>query len=151
MNKFILPIIAVAALAGIVYLLGWQATLVLLIIFAVFAAAIARRSRVAPSCCGGGTVEGPQESGCGCADLSQQLTEQNQEVPTMNDSDIRLRVANMSCDGCVNSIKGRLQPLAGEENVEVSLRERTVVLHGGLSAEQAIAELDKIGFQAERA
>lgn len=151
MNKWLLMLVAAAALCGLILLLGWQATLILLIIFAVFAAAIARRSRVAPSCCGGGDVDAPPDNSETPTTTTARSTPSDKGEFVMNQADIHLKVANMSCDGCVKSIRERLEPLAGADNVQVTLRDRSVILHGGLDAQQAIAELDKIGFKAEQA
>lgn len=65
----------------------------------------------------------------------------------MEHSTTRLAIENMHCASCVSRIEGALKPLAGEDNVRVSLADRTVQLTD-LPAEQAIAKLKDIGFEA---
>lgn len=65
----------------------------------------------------------------------------------MSQATQRLAVDNMHCASCVSRIEGALKPLAGEENISVSLADRTVQLQG-ISSDVAIATLHDIGFEA---
>ncbi|HOK61501.1 MAG: heavy-metal-associated domain-containing protein [Tenuifilum sp.] len=65
---------------------------------------------------------------------------------------IKLKVKNMKCMGCVNTILGNLPTVNGITNVKADLVSQTVTFdyETQTSLEQAIAKLKELGYPAEK-
>ncbi len=65
---------------------------------------------------------------------------------------ISLKVKNMKCMGCVNTILGNLPILNGITNVKADLVTRTVTFdyESEVNLEQAIMKLRELGYPAEK-
>lgn len=65
---------------------------------------------------------------------------------------IILKVKNMKCMGCVNTILGNLQTLNGITNVKADLVTRTVTFdyESEVNLEQALVKLRELGYPAEK-
>lgn len=65
---------------------------------------------------------------------------------------IILKVKNMKCMGCVNTILGNLSTLNGITNVKADLVTRTVTFdyESEVNLEQALMKLRELGYPAEK-
>ncbi len=63
---------------------------------------------------------------------------------------ITLRVTDMKCDGCVSSVKSALDDVAGVQDVEVSLEEKTarLAVEEGIPVERLVDAVKGAGYQA---
>jgi len=64
---------------------------------------------------------------------------------------IVLKVNGMSCGGCVKSVTGVLEALAGVSKADVSLERNEAVIRyeaGKVSREQMVQAIDDAGFEA---
>jgi copper chaperone len=62
-----------------------------------------------------------------------------------------LKVAGMSCGGCVKSVTGVLEALPGVSKADVSLERNEAVISyeaGKVSREQMVQAIDDAGFEA---
>jgi copper chaperone len=69
----------------------------------------------------------------------------------MNMETIVLKVAGMSCGGCVKSVTGVLEALPGVAKAEVSLEKAEAVISyeaGKVGREQMVQAIDDAGFEA---
>lgn len=62
---------------------------------------------------------------------------------------MRLKVANMSCQHCVNAVTRALRALDADASVQVDLKAGEVQAQGNFSPEQAIAALAQADYPAE--
>lgn len=65
---------------------------------------------------------------------------------------INLKVKNMKCMGCANTILGNLTTLAGISNVNADLVTQTVTFdyESEVNLEQALSKLRELGYPAEK-
>lgn len=66
------------------------------------------------------------------------------------DMNLKLKIANMSCEGCVYTIESRLKRLEGVKNVKVTLRDREVLVDSELPAETVVNAIEDVGYEVER-
>lgn len=61
---------------------------------------------------------------------------------------VRLSIAGMMCAGCVSSVEKALSSVAGVENAQVNLAERTALVQGQMQAEALITAVKQSGYAA---
>ena len=62
---------------------------------------------------------------------------------------LKLKIANMSCEGCVYTIENRLKRLEGVRNVKVTLRNREVLVDGEVPTETVVNAIEDVGYEVE--
>ena len=60
----------------------------------------------------------------------------------------RLSISGMSCAGCVSSVEGALQGVAGVSAASVNFAEHTAVVEGEASAQSLIDAVRAAGYDA---
>jgi len=71
----------------------------------------------------------------------------------MAQTNVRLRVDGMTCQGCVRSVEGKLSALSGIASAHVDLEAGQAAVEyddARAQPDQMIAALEDIGFQASR-
>jgi copper chaperone CopZ len=61
----------------------------------------------------------------------------------------RVRVGDMMCDGCADSLRRAVEQVAGVEQLAIDVPRKTVSWQGGATREQVVAAIEGAGYTAE--
>lgn len=62
----------------------------------------------------------------------------------------QIKVSNISCTGCVNTIKNGLKKVEGVEEVQVDQNSQTVTVEGEVQKEVLTARLSELGYPEKK-
>lgn len=62
----------------------------------------------------------------------------------------QIKVSNISCTGCVNTIKHGLKKVEGVEEVQVDQNSQTVTVEGEVQKEVLTARLSELGYPEKK-
>ena len=62
----------------------------------------------------------------------------------------QIKVSNISCTGCVNTIKNGLKKVEGVEEVQVDQNSQTVTVEGEVQKEVLSARLSELGYPEKK-
>lgn len=62
----------------------------------------------------------------------------------------QIKVSNISCTGCVNTIKNGLKKIEGVEEVQVDQNSQTVTVEGEVQKEVLTARLSELGYPEKK-
>ncbi len=61
----------------------------------------------------------------------------------------KITASNISCDGCVDTIKTELKKISGVESVEVNKATQEITVSSTTSKEHIVARLNEIGYPVQ--
>lgn len=79
----------------------------------------------------------------------KQLFSEKLNKEKLEDMDQQIKVADMTCNHCVKTIKNALENVDGVEDVKISLNNKTVFVSGDFNTESVLEAIKKAGYSAQ--